>query len=290
MTKTNSGQRTPLIVDKCYVINLRTNESRWTSFGEGRDNWVSAFGVAPERFDAVYGVELEGFDKAPWFTPRISEQRKRAWGGKAGAILSHAGVIRDALEQGYEQILVLEDDSYVADDRLQDWLDGLVPMIQALPEDWVSINLCTADPVTPCRVVSTYNEYRLIEVAGAFGAVAYLLNGRYLRQLAAELPTQQNIWEWVARHKTIDRWYSQNLTLLGGVYVFSPAVVGHRNGASNISMSADESWLMDFSLQDVPITGGALAFRLKLAARRSLNAVGRALSLLRLWGKRRRGL
>lgn len=279
-----------LRVDRCYVVNLKTNAERWQNFIEGSENWQRAFGATPQRFDAVYGVELESFDKAPWFTDRISAQRKRAWGGKAGCILSHAGVIRDALEHKCDYVLVLEDDAFLDEAQVADWLEGLAPLIQSLPATWASVNLCTAKLVTPCRQVATYSDYRLLEVAGAFSTVAYLLNGHCLKQLSRELPTEENIWEWVARHKTIDRWYSQNLSRYGEVYVFSPSLVGHREGASDISMNAEEIWRVDFSLKDAPITEGYAAFRLKMAARRVGNWLGRLASRVRFWVKRRRGL
>lgn len=286
----NEVEQAAFTVDKCYVVNLRKNADRWQTFEEYAGNWQRAFGVMPERFEAVYGVELDGFDMAPWFNSRIPLQRKRAWAGKAGCILSHAGVIRDALARGCDHILVLEDDAFLDQERLQVWLAGLADLVDALPPDWASVNLCTAKPVTPCRVESSYQDYRLLEVAGAFGAVAYLLNGRCLQRIAQELPTEQTVWEWVARYKTIDRWYSQNLCRFGAVYAFSPSLVGHQEGASDISMNAEEIWRVDFSLKDAPITEGYTAFHLKRVLRLLTSAMGRALSASRLALKRRRGL
>lgn len=279
----------PADVGGICVINLASRPERWEAFQGEADRWEKAFGQVPQRFAAVAGTSLPGFDEKPWFTGRISGKRKRSWAGKGGCILSHRAVIALAAQRQWESVLILEDDALLAEEMVQLWRDGLRALVESLPEDWSAVNFCTTIPITPCRVVGEYRGIRLVEAAGAFGAVAYLLNGRVLAGLLAELPDEGTIWSWVARHKTIDRWFSQNLVRFGRVYLLAPSLVGHRTGSSDTSMTQENDWLLDFSLQDLRCVGSNWSFVLGMGLRRAGNALRARLSMVRFLFKRLRG-
>lgn len=257
-----------------YVINLDSRPERWSLFCEGSAAWERVFGVCPERFSAVAGVALPGYDTPPWFTRRLSERRKRSWAGKAGCILSHRNAIAKAADLGLDRVLLVEDDAYLTDEMVAAWLGGLQDLVAKLPEDWAVVNFCTVETLPPYRVVAEASGVKLVEASGCCSTVAYLINGKIFERLLEELPDESSIWRWVARHKAIDRWYSVNLQRFGRVYLFAPAVVGHRIGPSDISMSAEHAGELDFSLNDLDFVKNDNLFQ-------TLRWVGRVKSALR---------
>lgn len=273
-----------------YVINLDARPERWALFQSGSAHWQRMFGCAPQRCSAIAGVELPGYDAPPWFNKRISLQRKRSWAGKAGCILSHRQAIELAAEAGWETVLILEDDALLSEEVAADWETEISELIRTIPRDWCVVNLCTTTVFSPNRSILATQNTRLVETTGALGAVAYLLNGKVLRNILSELPERENIWEWVARHKTIDRWFSQNLVRFGRVFVFSPSIVGHHPGSSDTSMTPEHAALLDFTLADIRYHNGNLSYAVLRHLRILVNALGRVGSILRYYYKRAKGL
>ncbi len=273
-----------------YTINLDSRPKRWGLFQEGASLWKEAFGGNPERVSAVAGVQLPGYDEEPWFIDRIAEPRKKSWAGKAGAVLSHRKVIQMAADQGLDNGLIVEDDAFLTEEVVQSWKAGLGQLLESLPEDWAMINLCATKPLSPCRVVAEHNGSRLVEASGMSGCVAYLLNGTVFEDLLKGMPAEQSVWAWVARHKTIDRWFSRNLIRFGKVYLFAPAIVGHRVGPSDITMTPEFEWTHDFELKNVPLIQNKVMFAVLMCLRRIGNACLNHLSYLRFLIKRIRGL
>jgi len=277
-------------VTHIFTINLDSRPERWDLFQEGASLWQDAFGGNPERVSAVAGVQLSGYNEKPWFVSRIEESRKKSWGGKAGAILSHRKVIQMAADQGLDNVLIVEDDAFVTEESVRDWKAGLGQLLETLSEDWAMVNLCATKPISPCRVAAEYNGHRLIEASGMSGCVAYFLNGAIFQDLLKKLPEERSVWAWVARHKTIDRWLSRNLIRFGRVYLFAPAIVGHRIGPSDITMTPESEWTHDFDLKDIQLVENRKLFLLLMFLRRIGNACLNHLSRLRLLIKRVRGL
>jgi glycosyl transferase family 25 len=277
-------------VSGIFVINLETRPERWQYFVEGLPLWQESFGQTPQRYPAVAGLQLSGYGQAPWFRGRLSEARKKSWGGKAGCVLSHRNVIAQAVAQDWANVLVLEDDAYLKPENVPLWRNGLQELLSKLPKDWAVVNFCTTMPITPCCPIETHEGTRVVEACGSFGAVAYLVNGRIFQQLLAELPEGQDVWRWVARHKTIDRWFSQNLMRFGRVYLTAPALINHRSiGSSDISMSAQNDWQLDFVLDDLPLIENRLLFVVLKKLRQWQHALQRQASIGRLALKRWRG-
>jgi len=280
-----------LVVSGITVINMLSRPERWDLFQQGRKEWEAAFGVSPERCPAVVGIDLPNFGQPPWFTGRLSERRKLSWGGKAGCILSHRKAIATAMERKWDNVLILEDDAYLTADSARAWQDGLSRLLDAVSEDWVGIYLCTTTLFPPNRVVARQGDIRLVETTGALGTVAYLLNGRVFRPLLAELPMESGIWPWVARHKTIDRWLSQNLFRFGRVYALAPSLAGHHTvGSSDISMTPGDDHLLDFSLSDIPVCPDGPVFEFRRRLRLMTTGLSRRFTLFRQGIKRLHGL
>jgi GR25 family glycosyltransferase involved in LPS biosynthesis len=277
--------------EKVYVINLEVRTDRRKAFKEQEVLWQETFGCQPSRWIAVHGIALSGYGKGPWFRTRITERRKRSWAGKAGCILSHRAVIQDARRAGAETALIVEDDALLTREAAQLWKKTISGWIGQLPEDWAAVYLSSCTPQQPVQVAARTDEIRLLEVAGASNTVAYLLNGRVFAALLAELPEQQSIWPWVARHKAIDRWYSRNLNRFGRVYICSPSIVlQEQTSPSDITLTTDSVELLDYGHQGVRLVEGKASFKLRYGLFQLKNRVGRWCSLMRLIVKRARGL
>ena len=277
--------------EKIVVINLDERTDRRNAFQEQEALWQEAFGCLPRRFSAVAGLALPGYGEGPWFRTRITERRKRSWAGKAGCILSHRAVIQDAHRSGAETVLIVEDDALLIREAAQLWEKTVSGWISQLPEDWAAVYLCSCTPQQPVQVAARTNEIRLLEVSGASNTVAYLLNRRVFAALLDELPEQQSIWPWVARHKAIDRWYSRNLNRFGHVYVCSPSIVLQQQiGHSDITMTTEPVELLEYGHRDVCLVEGKVPFQLLYSLVQIKNRVGKWGSLMRLIAKRVRGL
>lgn len=274
-----------------FVINLDSRPERWDRFRAQAELWEKSFGVLPKRLQAVSGIALQSYGKSPWFTQRISEKRWKSWGGKAGCILSHRNAIETAYRNNLDNVLIVEDDAYLTKDFPEYWANHLKKLIAELPEDWAGLYFCTTKAYPPSRIIKEEGDVRLIESSGALGAVTYLLNGRILKSLLNELPTEKNIWPWVAQYKTIDRWLSQNLIRFGRVYQFAPSISGHHCvGSSDTSMTAENDAELDFTLKGLSFCNNTATFKIRIATRLLINLIKRKISIFRKLYKQGFGL
>lgn len=273
------------MIDGCLVINLSHRTDRRQLFKE-QIPLVRSLGLNPERMEAVHGRRLPGFGEKPWFTERLSEKRRNAWGGKAGCTLSHRNAIALAKERGWKNVLILEDDvSFDAAIAVQ-WKE-LMEVMKVLPDDWVAVYLYGHHPVSPVKAVQAYPATTCYELCGLFSTTAYILNGKYFDDLLLALPIEKTIWSWTARHKTVDRWLSRKLCLLGRVYAMSPFGASHLETQSDTT-TAGEAY--DAPSFDMTNRAQAKWFSVSRMFRCLRNRVVLDLSIARQWGKRWRGL
>ena len=240
------------MVDGVLVVNLDSRPDRW------QDLLARAAGVIPadklHRLPATLGAALPDFGVPPWFRGR---KRDRTWAGRAGCTLSHRAAIAHAREQGWRTVLILEDDIELE--------PGLVDVLAALPQalqriDWDVCYLGFTDPVPPYREIGKLSAGRsLCAVSGCSTTHAYLLRESVYDLLLEKLPTVQNIWSWISRHRAIDRWYYRNLTRYFDVCAVSPAIINQQGGFSDITQREHEKV---HTTQVPEVRQGALAFRL----------------------------
>lgn len=86
------------VVDKVYCINLKRRDDRMKLFHMLWDDILEY-----ERFEAFDGTLIQ--------FPETYVQDQFHNGGSVGCNLSHIAVLEDALANGYQKILVLEDDA-----------------------------------------------------------------------------------------------------------------------------------------------------------------------------------
>lgn len=81
--------------DKIFIINLKTRPDRWAEICEQLERiGLSGTSAKVVRFDAVRPAEPGGF-------PSI---------GARGCFMSHLGVLEQAIQEGLNKVLILEDD------------------------------------------------------------------------------------------------------------------------------------------------------------------------------------
>ena len=91
--------------DKAYVINLDRRPDRWEQLKEDADK----IGLELTRWSAVDGTKDIDLEKH-----RIGTRTKKTSG--IACFFSHVNIYRDAIANGYEKVLILEDDAKIPED------------------------------------------------------------------------------------------------------------------------------------------------------------------------------
>ena len=267
------------MVDGVLVVNLDNRPDRWQDL-----QTVTAAVVPPaklHRLPATLGAALPGFGAPPWFRGR---KRDRTWAGRAGCTLSHRAAIAHAKQQGWRTVLILEDDIKL-EPALAEVLAGLPAAFR--DSHWDVCYLGYTDPVSPYRTITQLPAgHSLCAVSGCSTTHAYLLRNSSYDALLARLPEATNIWDWISRHRAIDRWYYRNLARHFNIVAVSPAIINQQGGFSDITQRLHEK----VHTTRVPdARQGALAFRLLGALRWLGYRLAEPLDWLRGRIKRARG-
>lgn len=240
MTDPSTSPTACRLADGILVINLKHRPERLEHF----EQMARPIRVLQgwQRIDAVHGVDLPGFDQLPWFRQRA---RDKCWAGRAGCTLSHRKAIEYANNQGWNSVLILEDDIQLGaafESRVNDYLTATARH----SAEWGACFLGLSKPVGPSRKLQDLAHCRAVyDIFGCIGAFAYILHRETFDWLLAELPTEQNIWPWISRHRAIDRWYARNLTRRFKVHAVSPNLIGHYSSFSDIGQRAGADLLIE---------------------------------------------
>jgi hypothetical protein len=240
------------VIDGVLVVNLDNRPDRW------QDLQAVTAGLIPadklHRLPATLGAALPGFGVPPWFR---GHKRDRTWAGRAGCTLSHRAAIAHAKQQGWRTVLILEDDIEL-EPALAEVLAGLPAALRG--SQWDVCYLGFTDPVSPYRTLASLPAgHSLCAVSGCSTTHAYLLRHSSFDLLLDKLPAADSIWDWISRHRAIDRWYYRNLARYFDVVAVSPAIINQQGGFSDITQRLHEK----VHTTRVPdARQGALAFRL----------------------------
>jgi hypothetical protein len=146
--------------DRVVVVNLARRPERIAQFHKNFPaDWPFKL---PQRFDAVDGQAVgvpAGWDKGPG-----------AW----GCMLSHRGVIGQALRDGISSILVLEDDAC----PVENFAALAAEFIANVPEDWDGLMFGTQFLLPPTPVSSG-----VVRCVAANRTHAYAVRGRFMQTL-----------------------------------------------------------------------------------------------------------
>lgn len=215
-------------VDGVLVINLDTCMQRMEHFRA-----VNSFLPQEKvhRLSACLGRTLPGFGEAPWFTERTGK-RASYWAGAAGCAVSHRRAIETAREKGWKNVLVLEDDV----ELVPEGGDVLAKALAAVEGDYM-LYLGYSRPTPYGRRAADWNTHALWKIEGVLSTFAYLVPESMYDRLLAVLPTEENVWEWMATHRAIDTFYRDVAAEMPGVSIYSilPDIAEHvDDGVSEI--------------------------------------------------------
>lgn len=227
------------MVDGILVINLDSSVARYEAFRRAAEGSLPAERV--ERLSAVAGRELPGYGVHPWFTARTGA-RAGTWAGAAGCVLSHRKCIETARERGWRSVLLLEDDALPMPP------EGAVELLQTAADTLrgaYMLYLGYNRPVPHGTRLAEHGGTGLWRVDGVLATHAYVVTAEAYDTLLAQLPTQDNVWEWMARYRAIDTYY-RDYVAAGGllpVYAVYPTIFRQSGGISEISgeRAADNS-------------------------------------------------
>lgn len=222
------------LIDGILVINLDTSLERMESFMQANANTLPLDKV--HRLSAVLGRALPTYGKAPWFTERTAE-RAPYWGGAGGCALSHAKAIARAKAEGWRNVLIMEDD--VVTGQHPDALSILAYALQNLKGDYMLyLGYSRPTPYGSCE--HRAGQHALWKVEGILSTFAYLIPQSMYDRLLELMPTDENIWEWMSKHRAIDTFYKDTAASMPGVkiYAIQPDLVVHVDGLSDVSGSA----------------------------------------------------
>lgn len=227
-------------VDGIVCINLDKRKDRWESFCK------AAKGVIPEgkihRISGVEGVKMPGYGQLPWFSERTAE-RSRYWGGAAGCMMAHTNAIRMAQQNGWRNVMILEDDI-----SANVTPEGLCMVNHALTNlsGRYLLYLGYAKRVPRGVRVKQVDDVTLWRIDGALTTHAYVIPQSMFQPLLNILPAQlEDAWAWMARHRAIDTFYRNEVAAWSGVRIYSILpLMFHQNGMRsdlvNIKISLPE--------------------------------------------------
>ena len=190
------------VVDKVYVINLDKDTERLKAI----DKKLRDVGIAYERFPAILGSTIKSDHRLAGFCNEFCTD------GIKGCALSHHTIWEKAIYEGYDSILVLEDDAHI-DSEIHEKVRDLMTRVP----DWDIIYV-------GCRTYCN-NEYAtnkalhtvlgtgpkpvdekgdLSHVSGSAGAHAIMYRTRFLKKIINEpiyTHIDMELFRWISRTK-----------------------------------------------------------------------------------------
>lgn len=270
------------LVDAVLVINLDHRPERWERLRE------ESAGLIPSgklhRVSAVLGKALPGFGQKPWFR---DGKRDSTWAGRAGCTLAHRRALETAKAKGWRRVLVLEDDVSFAP-IFSSLASGLGQELKR--SEWDVCYLGYTDPSGPFQELAKLPEkHSLWRVFGCNCAHAYLVDESARDWMLSHLPNEQNIWDWLSRHRAVDRWYLRTLGRRFRVVAVSPSAVNQAAGFSDIVGKTTDYQQSGLHQTFIRQEAATRYFGPKLFARRQATRVGEVYDSVRGVLKRWRG-
>jgi hypothetical protein len=118
-TKNGKSEKFNRLFDKTYVINMESRKDRMSRSNKR----LKSLGIDYERFEAIDGSKFGN--------------HKLLLPGEVGCYMSHFNILKDAKQNNYKSILVLEDDVVFVDDMIDKFFEGY----KHIPSDWEMIYL-----------------------------------------------------------------------------------------------------------------------------------------------------
>lgn len=215
-------------IDAILVINLDDRLHRWDQFLESVREHLPTDKL--RRISAVYGRNLPAFGTPPWFNGRSTDVR---WAARAGCTLSHRSIMELAATNDWKTVLILEDDADFSAINFQE-LDEILAYLRTNTNHWDVCYLGYSKSIGPSHCFENIGERSICRVSGCATTHAYLVNTEARNWILKKLPTESDIWPWIAKHRAIDRWYARHLSQKLRVIAVSPALIPQIAGYSDI--------------------------------------------------------
>ncbi len=163
-----------------WVISLKRSSERRAHIAGQLDGLHLAY----ENIDAVEGSELRTDELAACYSPSqaIALNDRELTSGEIGCSLSHLRLYQRQIDEGLDEVVIIEDDAVVEPAFLE-----VLSRREALPEDWELVMLYGS----PARVSywgtrAFGPRHRCVRFASlAYGTVGYLLRRSGARKLQA---------------------------------------------------------------------------------------------------------
>ena len=197
--------------ERVVCINLDRRPDRWEEFQREWARVEGCFGEL-ERLRAVDG------EKVP--PPEWYRGNRGAW----GCLQSHVRILEDALQDGRQSVLILEDDAV--------FIAGFVPLAETffeqLPDDWDGVMLGGQHLKSPTVVTED-----IVRVTNGNRTHAHGLRGRYIEKVYEHL--QDYAGYSACRSHHVDHRLGA-LHESGAYNIYAPVewLVGQREGHSDI--------------------------------------------------------
>ena len=189
--------------DRVVVVNLARRPERIARFWQTLGNWPFR---KPERFEAIDGSAVS--------VPPEWKMGAGAW----GCMLSHRQILRSAIADGLESLLVLEDDALPAPN-----FNSLVAnFLSNVPADWDCLMLGGQHLHTPKPIA-----HRVVQCISANRTHAFAIRRRMM-------PGLLKFWEYVTNDHC-DIVLSACMSLYK-TYAPDPFLIGQGPGFSDITM------------------------------------------------------
>lgn len=195
-------------IDHVYLINLGSRYDRL----QHADNECRKIGLPYERVEAVDGKKenikikpYPGMDSLYWNQ------------GAAGLVKTTYNIICDAIEKGYERILILEDDVEFANNINQMADENF----QYVPSDWHMLQLGSLH----CREPEMVSKH-IARIKFAYCLHCYIVNRPIFEYYKFQLSKME---------KQIDLTTVENIQPLGHCYSFEPNLAYQKASYSNIT-------------------------------------------------------
>ncbi len=188
--------------DRVVVINLARRFDRMAGF---RDRLVDWPFQQPQRFDAVDGNSIA--------SPPAWDKGSGAW----GCLLSHRRILDQAIKDGVQSVMVLEDDAHPVDG----FTARATEFLGKVPDDWDGLMFGAEHLMKPLEIYPG-----VLRCTIANRAHAYAVRGRFMRTLC-------QFWH----DNTVDHCDIVMASLMPHfrVYAPDPALIGQHDGLSDIS-------------------------------------------------------
>ena len=188
--------------EKIFCINLDERVDRWDKC----QNKFSQLGIS-ERVERFPAIKFE-----------ITDERQAKAAGRAGCALSHSTILDKAIENNLSNYLVLEDD-FDLSPTPDECLLFLANSIKQLPENWdlfyLGGNLTQEYGIFPLDKF----DKDLFKLKSCHTTHSFAVNSSFYNKLKEELPTKDNVFEWLKSHDAIDVHLSKTVLAQNNTFI-----------------------------------------------------------------------